>query len=192
MNWLPVVPITVVAAIVLFLIKEAVEYLRRKRSDGRKRLAIKTLLAQECERNHWTLKSLRRCLDSIEDKTETRSYELARDANQSPLFRVIDGGGSASWPIPRVYRDAADKFIMDSALLDKSIFSKLLPTFDAVAELEHVRNSLMHQLQSQEDEVGDIVSFAQYARETLDDVYSSLNELYSECTEETLKKFRLR
>ena len=46
------ITITVVSAIVLFVIKEILDFIKIRRSDGRKRVAIRTLITKECEVNY--------------------------------------------------------------------------------------------------------------------------------------------
>jgi hypothetical protein len=46
------ITITVASAIVLFIIKEVLDFIKIRRSDGRKKVAIRTLIAKECEINY--------------------------------------------------------------------------------------------------------------------------------------------
>ena len=65
-----ILPATVVAAVVLFVLKELFEGVRRYRGDQRKKQALRSLLARECELNHWTIKSIRDIVETIRDESK--------------------------------------------------------------------------------------------------------------------------
>src|SRR5260221_7028108 len=136
-------PATVVVAIFLFILRESLEAVRRRRRDRRKRTAIRTLLAQECERNNWTIHVLRKMSEQIEaELSQGAKFELVHDIHNVPSLRTTRRRGSfEQTPIPRAHRSMADKFMMHAAMVDEAGFSKLLPAHEAPAELEHVRNS---------------------------------------------------
>tara|TARA_R110001599_G_scaffold305926_4_gene512349 strand:- start:570 stop:794 length:225 start_codon:yes stop_codon:yes gene_type:complete len=52
------IPITVISAISLFVIKEITEVIRKRNASQRKISAIKCLLAEEIEINYWAWKNL--------------------------------------------------------------------------------------------------------------------------------------
>ena len=60
-------PATVVVTILLFLIKEFLECLRKRSERIRKISAIKILIAEELERNHWALVSMFRVLNILKE-----------------------------------------------------------------------------------------------------------------------------
>jgi hypothetical protein len=64
----PLLPVTVIAAIALFALKEVLETIRRRQADARRGQAFRTLLARECEINHWVQKSLLSTLKSIDNE----------------------------------------------------------------------------------------------------------------------------
>ncbi len=63
-------PATVIVAIILFFVKELLEVNRRRKANARKRLAIRRLVADEIERNNWTIKRLREGISELEQATE--------------------------------------------------------------------------------------------------------------------------
>jgi hypothetical protein len=66
MEWLPsILPVTVVAAITLFVLKEVLEFIKRWRADRRKGQAYRKVLARECELNLWAQWRLKETLREI-------------------------------------------------------------------------------------------------------------------------------
>jgi hypothetical protein len=58
-------PSTVIVAVALFVLKEAIEAVRRWRAQRRQIKAFKILLARECELNQWANMSLKRAINEI-------------------------------------------------------------------------------------------------------------------------------
>ncbi|HHQ6565617.1 TPA: hypothetical protein ACSTJX_000413 [Serratia fonticola] len=58
-------PITVIFAIGLFILKEVVEFIKKHKANNRKVFAMKRLFSRECEKNLWTIKILKRVFDCI-------------------------------------------------------------------------------------------------------------------------------
>lgn len=196
---LTLVPITVIAAVLLFVIKEFVEAIRRACADSRKVHALKTLLARECELNLWTIKALRSILIDI-PKSDGEHPEIVvrieRRESGSPIARITsaDGGLESTRPIPRAHRELMSKYLLDVATLDKKLFQVLEPAYDGIAELEHVRESLVrvHENEEESQMPGLIGSFAEYALEEICCTEEALASLYRHCTGKPLEKHRLR
>jgi hypothetical protein len=129
-------PITVLSAITLFVTKECLEGVRRRQSNGRKRLAIRSLLASECERNHWAVKSLRGMMDGIRECPDDAA--LIKDPHGKFLAKIMRPSGQSTAPIPDVHKAYADKFMMEVALLDRRTFKRLMDAYFATLELEHI------------------------------------------------------
>ena len=196
---LSLVPVTVLAAVVLFLLKEAVEYVRRTRADSRKIHALKALLARECELNFWTIKSLRSILINVPKPDDGNPQIVVRVEKREggvPVVRITstDGGVDSIRHIPRAHRELMSKYLLDVATLDKDLFAALEPAYDSVAELEHVRESLIRI----EESAGEIDldqflgAFSEYAIDELKDAEEALARLYKHCTGKPLEKHRLR
>jgi hypothetical protein len=91
-NHLPsILPITVVAAIILFVTKEVFEFFRRRSERSRRLSAIKLLLAEEIEKNHWAHASMFRALEDIKELSESfpdAEYRLHVARNGTEHIRV--------------------------------------------------------------------------------------------------------
>lgn len=195
---LSIVPLTVIAAIVLFLIKEFAEGVRRYRADQRKRIALRTLLARECELNNWTIKSIKHIVETIRDESEENSlieFSFIFPKSGKPQFRVKhpdsefkNGSGLGS-----IHRDIMSKNLLDVATLDKELFSALQPAYDSIANLEHLRESLIYYVDPEDDQDKmHLEGFIHYALNELEDVKKDLSNLYMECTGQALNTHRVR
>jgi hypothetical protein len=190
LDWLPVLlPSTVVAAIILFGLKEILEWNRRRRANKRQIAAFKTLLARECELNRWALERLDCALVEMSGQSQVElesDYEIERRRTGKIIFRNDDG---SSWPLPETHLDFMRDNMFDVAALDGTLFPLLKAAYDSVIDLEHVRDSLISYL---EDGDQHLEAFIDYGRHVLNDVKSNLEKLYFECTGSQLDKGRVR
>ncbi|MEN8636777.1 hypothetical protein ABFV74_13805 [Pseudoalteromonas distincta] len=67
-------PITVIFAISLFIIKESLELVRKSRAKKRKLLAFKAVLKEELELNLWTWKKFKSSLNRIREAGQGGHY----------------------------------------------------------------------------------------------------------------------
>lgn len=187
-------PITVVAAIVLFVVKEGLEANRRRKTDARKRKAIRRLIADEIERNHWTIKRLRDGVLQIERRIlELDSTLMIRvGALGERYVRREEGGEMASeFPIGRVHSEALSSNLLLLAEIDEAIFEEALEVSDAFKELDHVLKSMIEHL-SNDNDTGFLEGFADYARNEIADCEKTLRCFYKSVTGRSLKEHRVR
>lgn len=163
-------PITVVTAIFLFFVKELFELYRRVMNDRRKLSAIKNLLAVEIEKNSWTLKNLKTQLEEIKNNPDSSIFEVVLGKNELPRFvyKRNDGRGGSS-PIFKVSSTIFDKVIIELAVLAPKVFELAEQAYEGVAEVQHIRTSLIENLTNKEQETPEefIASFAEYGIEVL-------------------------
>jgi hypothetical protein len=189
-------PATVVAAIVLFLLKECVEGFRRYKSEGRTKAALRTLLAFECERNHATVKSLGSIVSTVQDWDAKDPYSIKVSLQFFKDGEIVfhrsnhDDGSSGSCVLRPSYREFMSKQLLVVATLDAALYRALQPALDAVNEMEHVRQSLINHIE--DPERTHLNGFTHYALDELDDIYRKLSTLYSECTGKQLQSHRIR
>lgn len=96
-------PTTAVVAIVLFLIKMLLDERNKKADRLRKRNAIKRLLTEEFERNHWTLVSFFRTLEAMRDLSDDETLSLHKDRDGSQKIRITDPNGWTETGIPNFH-----------------------------------------------------------------------------------------
>ncbi|SEJ57108.1 hypothetical protein SAMN05444746_102598 [Variovorax sp. OK212] len=86
------------------------------------------------------------------------------------------------------------KQLLGVAIADPKLYTLLQSAFDATGELEHLRVSIIHIADPQDDEVfgGDFEGLADYGLEELARSYVQLDALYRECTGKRLEGHRMR
>ena len=196
-SWLPA---TVVTAIILFLIKEILELCRKRAERARKKSAIKILLAEELEKNHWTFVSMFRILDSLKEAFEIYPHavfwlHIAR--NGSEHFRMKEEPEveyDSGQPIPKYFTEMYEKLLPSLAELDQSLFEVVRSTYENIVELGHYRETLTdfldgEALTSEPDLTKQFLS--DFVNEK-DDYYAELNNGYKVLTGKELKSWKLR
>ncbi|MGE4706242.1 hypothetical protein [Yersinia enterocolitica] len=193
-------PITVVVAIILFLIKESLEIFKRKAADKRKISAMKTLFSRECEKNLYTINTLRKAFSVINEANDEYS-DITVDARFSEydktylnIIKTVDGKKiEYSSRITKVYQEVMERNLMEAAIMNSDFFKKLEAAFDSLIELEHIRHSFLN-IEDMGKIIGHdlLLGLTTYALKELDPIYSSLNDLYKYCTGNELVDSRLR
>ena len=204
MTWLQTVdklfPLTVLAAVVLFVAKEIIEAIRRRGDKARKARAIKGLLIEEIELNHWTIGSLRDTLETIEQQHKddpSTEFALKVDASGGTHFRSYrpdqKGGAGSGRAIPLVHRKQFDTFLPALAELDKSLFEQVRNGYSRIGDLEHIRSSLIAYLAEEDPaEKRHLIAFPSYGLRVLREVDEAIRPLYKSFAGKELQKARIR
>ena len=190
-------PITVIAAIVIFLSKETLEYIRNRRMKLKKLLVFKRMIAEEVEINTAVLSSLYSALTTICDDTA--------NIERTPRILKTPSGGiriefeahpicfGTGWPLLPLSRTVFDRLYLELAELDPSFFETTARVYSAVAEIKHVRDSLIDHIENNNQTPdGFLASFSEWAQGVLEESRGSLATLYFECTGKTLERGKLR
>jgi hypothetical protein len=198
MEWLtPLLPATVIAAVALFILKEVVEFFKRWRADGRKRRALRVLLARECELNCLVQTRLTNALTEIQEDLPMKprdEYLIERRESGEVIYsQRYEGRLTAQFALPAIQTDLMSKVMLDVAILDNFLFAHLQDAYDATMSLKHVRQSLIDFLESdkEEDKIH-FEAFPDWALRELARVRLSLQKLYEACTGEKEIKARVR
>lgn len=196
------IPITVISAGLLFVIKEAVELIRRIKSERRRISAIKLLVAEEMEQNHWTHKVLKRTIREIDEALRDYPdpcFRLVRTQSGRELFRyrkepLEDVGMESGHPLPPVRQQTYDRMVVDVASLDKKLYVQTREAYDAIKEMEHVRSTLVDLLDRVDLDVPDgfMAGFLEYATAELEDIEKKMKTFYSSITGKELVNMRMR
>ena len=194
-----IIPVTVFAAIVLFLMKEILELVKKYRADRRKMKALRTIFARECELNHWTIKRVRDIVNTIRDETarnnKTRFYTVFSKSGDVFFCYARPGtdyhGGSS---LAESHRDVMMKYALDVATLEGHLFLLLEKAIEAANELEYLRRSIIAFLDpdNTQDRKYFFDGFIEYALDELDGIYKDISALYVECTGCSLERHRVR
>jgi hypothetical protein len=198
-EWLsPLLPVTVIAAVVLFVIKESIEVSRRVAGNRRKIKAFKIILARECELNNWAYRCLKSELNHVQD-VQTNDYGLTlavehRSLDQIMLItRYADGSAHGYSPIWPVHAGVMKQLMLEVATINKALFDSIEKAYDSALEVEHVRQSLIRFLENDDEEDKlHFTAFPQYGLRELEKASDNLQALYRTCTDQELTKFRLR
>ncbi|NZA28654.1 hypothetical protein H0E84_19955 [Luteimonas sp. SJ-92] len=201
LNHLPsILPATVIAAIIIFVTKEVFEFFRRRNERARKLSAIKLLLAEEIEKNHWSHTSMFRVLGTIKELSEDfpeAEYRLHIARNGTEHVRVKrepeDTFESNQW-IPKFHDEQYKKLLPTLAELDKELFTLINSTYSELAELTHYRDLLLGFIAGEDAPPGpDLTrSFLIDFGDEKTDYFAHLNAAYLALAGKKLEGWRLR
>lgn len=189
------VPPTVIAAAIIFALKEVLEIARKIRARRRRIKAYKKILAEELERNFWTWKSLRSAVMRIQDY-RAEGAEVSHEVVLTPSgaqhleTRYLDGTISSGSNLPAASRASFERVLLGLAEEDEKLYSLASDAYDEISEIGHIRAGLINQLGSKDDFQLD--GFLGYAVETLDSAIDPIKHLYKVCTGKVLEQPKLR
>ncbi|UVM01981.1 hypothetical protein LOY41_12035 [Pseudomonas atacamensis] len=185
-----ILPVSVLAAVVLFIVKEVVEFFKRSSERKRKISAYKILLCEELQKNLWTLNYLTSICHAINDEHFT-GISYRRTSSGSEQIVVHVGREGEYGPLWNVYTSIFDKAVVDLAVIDKKLFEKSKVTYECLAEAGHIRNSI---IRISEDKLLEeyVESFPEYALNVLKEAVTALDVLYIECAGKKLDRPKLR
>ncbi|WP_345867795.1 hypothetical protein [Shewanella algae] len=186
-------PVTVVAAIILFVVKEILELLRKAKAKKRKLAALKSVLKEELELNLWTWKKFESLLTSVQDAGKGSKYAYSVSPSGTERFElVIPEGKGIGQAFPHVVTDMHSKLMIEVAEADEAMYQKLNSSFKALSELQHLRNGIVDFIH--ESRMGEhyVEGFTDYALGELGPIYDNLNTLYEYCTGQKLTEHRMR
>lgn len=193
--------IAILAAVGIFGVREFLEWSRRRSARKNRLDALKAIIARECELNNYTTAVLLREMKSMRDNFELEDedpskYEyrvVFRRDGSAILEHTLGGEWSGSGPIPKVHSAILSAKLMDVAELDFSLYALAEAALSALAELEHVRKSLISSVLKEDENMPDIIeAFPDYAIGEIEDSASALKDLYWACTGRPLTDRRLR
>jgi hypothetical protein len=200
MEWLTylgsALPVTVVAAIILFVVKEIWELTKRVRSDGRKRKAIHRLIGIELEVNKWVLKKVLDAAFTIERALAEKSGTLSIIKTNSGMHRLEyhyeDDRRASSMPIPVTRKESVSRYLMEIALIDPDTFPLVLEASTALNELDHLRETIINEVEDHETLSAFGEGLVSYLRDEVADIDEVLAKLYFEVTGQKYQEFRVR
>jgi hypothetical protein len=185
-----VVPIAVVSAIVLFLVRELLEAFRRWRANSRKLHAVRRFLAVECERNKFAIDRLLSQVSDIgEALTADRCIKIEVRQNGPPRLAIETEEGDRSSPIPLIHTDALNRYLFDAASLNAGLFEQMETTLDALIDAAHVRDGVIEYVA---DDPLHLEGFVDYADRELSKALEPVGALYFKCTNKRLERGRVR
>ncbi|EKM26100.1 hypothetical protein VCHENC03_5374 [Vibrio sp. HENC-03] len=186
-------PITVVSAIVLFVLKELLESHKKSKAKKRKLSALKSVLKEELELNLWVWKQFEALLTNVQNAGEGGKYTHLVSPSGTERFELVTAEGHGmGQAFPKVVTEMHSKLVIDVAEMDADMYQKLITSFKALSELQHLRNGIVDFIH--DSRMGDhyVEGFTEYALEELAPIYDHLDVLYQYCTGKKLKEHRMR
>lgn len=195
------IPLSALVAIVLFIIRELLDWYRKSQSKKNEINALKKIFARECQLA-WSV-----CVTIKKLCEQFAPYE-ARPMNECPLnfsitkttagktrYTVKENGQlSSGGVLNKPSLNAFKKYLFDILKLDSSFYGKSNSAFSAVIELQHFYESLVDN-----DDTSQLMGlnsmmygFSGYALKEIEWVEKDIKGLYQYCTGEELTKGLLR
>ena len=181
------ITITVVSAIVLFVIKEILDFIKIRRSDGRKRVAIRTLITKECEVNYDITRAIEDILRHI------KTWISSNDINVK-VEKLVDGRSNIvikmenryfSYVMSKSHKDILEKNLLDIAVLDKILFEKSAKAYENLGYLDSIISDMCDIPTYGKENVR---VFILETHEQLAEIQDVISDLYRECTGKELKE----
>lgn len=194
-------PIPVFMALVLFVAREILESIKKRRAEARKIAAYKQLIAEEIELNYGAYLSLKNIFTELEENKEKwdgGTYEAKFKESGSLYVHVTyEGKLVMASPARKPSSSKHDKVVVSIAEIDNQFYEKVRLGYSRVIELNHLYDSLIKGLKASEfdEPFPHIITksgFLGYALNECEKIYSGLNELYIFCKGFKLEKGRLR
>lgn len=193
------IPLGVLVAVLIFFLKEILEFNKRKLERRRKIRACKNLLSNELRLNLWVHNKFVDIISNIKNEKhlEAKFLYLKRGIDDCILTEV-EGKSTFGCPIPMVHDKFHEKLIVNIAEVDGHLFGLTQASYDGLVLLEHIRKGLIDGLCAEKNneqfyphDIRDS-GFLDYALDELDEVYKSMNSLYFECAGKELTESKLR
>jgi hypothetical protein len=183
-------PITVVAAIILFVVKEIVELIKKTREKSRKISAYKALIAEELLKNAWSLKALKRLCLELQDPT-LREIEYKKSASETERVIVRTTENEHVTFFWKIHTAAFEKIMTDLAVSNSKLFRSATDVYSLLAEVKHVRESIID-FSEFEMPKHMISGLGDYGNDTLDEAIAAVKSVYKIYTGQELVGHKLR
>ena len=144
-----------------------------------------------------------------------KKLHLLRSAKGDVVIGIVTenecGTTGKTSSVPKAHKTYADRYLLESAMLDKRLFRRLLDGYDALLEMDWVGESLISHVeteiagnwvpQKQKDffekdqfhTEGYLEMFAEWGLDEMDNAYAAIDALYRACrrkTPLTAKRYR--
>ena len=185
-----ILPITVVAAIVLFVIKEVVEFIKRILERRRKISAYKVLLSEELAKNSSALGFLKRICNEINDG-EVLDVSYKKTSSGTDRLTVRSASGSSNLYFWTLHSSVFERLVAELAAADRDLFTPVSKAYAKISEVKHVRESIIdfteldmpkHLFQG----------LGSYGIARIDDAVSAVSEAYLKLSGKELTDVKLR
>ncbi|MFP3924611.1 hypothetical protein [Pseudomonas sp. W5-36] len=185
-----ILPVTVIAALALFLIKEVIEFFKRRAERQRKITAYKLLLLEELRKNAWTVSSLKDMCSLISHPKLTEiSYYKSSAGSEKIRFHISTlPETNTLWP---VHTAVFEKLYVGLAEIDQDLFKDVSELYEKLAEVKHVRDHFINF--SEDDEIKPFIKgLHSYGTDRLEECEIAMDSLCLRITGKPLSERKLR
>lgn len=183
-------PVTVVAAISLFLIKEIVEFFKRKGEKKRKLDALKSLMSEELLVNAAALKFLRRLCSAI-NVEDIRGVEYKKTSSGTERVIVLTSEKTSVNYFWKLRTAVFEKVMTELAALDGALFPVVAEAYAKINEVKHVRESIID-FSELEMPKHLIRGLGDYGKNQIDDAVLLTEQAYKKLTGNELTQTKIR
>lgn len=194
--WAPeVLPATAFVAIVLFILKTVLDWWTNRLARKRRTKALKLLMSEECERNHWSLKTFFSSLEEYRDRSGDEGWSADVSHHGTPRITVTKRDGSYyGHSLPSFHTNIYHRVLPSLAEADSSLFLKVSDYYEHLVALEEYRASFYAYLNGEGDEPFRLTAahfFIDLAQDK-DEELQKLRELYKTLSGKTLGEHQWR
>ncbi|ASK18051.1 hypothetical protein CEK60_01490 [Halomonas sp. N3-2A] len=184
--------ISIFVAVFLFLVKEVLEYRRKRKARLRKIGALKAIISEEIELNHWTWLKIKDLIETVKSEPSDTLYKIIKSTSGTEKFEYYnkDGGGGQSFP--KVYEHLIDKHLTEIAELNENFYIAAINYTKALAELSHLRAGAYDFIHETPQGRHYVEGFVSYASDQLPKIFTDMEKCYQICSGEELYKHRMR
>lgn len=187
-NGFGVFPITVIAAILLFTLKEVLEACRKAREKRREAKAIRALLVRECVKNIRQLSALQRIIVMLSGRTSEESpakvrVETDKMNNKQIIvtYDVINPVEESSY-FPCVTTESLRSHLLKSASVEKDLYNSMQNAYNNLSDARIILENMMLLCVHAEQIELEISMFASHCINDVDKAIQSVQDLHVECT----------
>lgn len=192
MNLQSLGPLTLLAAITPFFLKEMARSVVIRRSNLRQRAALRILVSHECMANHRTVSSIRNILQIILPADTTSAVfqcHFVFSRNGTTLLRYHLPGAThlQSCVLAKTRKELMERYILEVALRDEHLYPLLQKAYEAIEDLDQLRERIIYFLDP--DESNELQSPRQLVEASLAEllgIQQNLGALYHACTQQQL------
>jgi len=193
-------PLTVISAVSLFIIKEIIEITKKYTAKTRQIKAIKIIIANELELNSQALRQLYSTLNTVKEllsEFDKAKFNIITTYDQLERFRYKmfpdTDNFYSGWSLPKFNIKRTEDLILTIAILDSTLLTKVQETLEEIKTANQIRSNLIDAVINEDSFLDDDdlkEGFYTYAIDVKEDIEKSMNKLYWICTNRELEIFK--
>jgi len=192
-----ILSVSVIAAIILFILREIINSTRSSRIRKHKRRAIKLIVSHELEQNHFVFERFFSCLSDIQETEDNPEHlgppkiYISSDGEHHIRTYFADGSSRGGSQIFAFKTSRYERLLPSIAELDEHLFNPIQRGYSAINLLSGYRKVLIDYLSDEVDEIigreraGEFLLGLLHEKSTF---YESLNEAYTALGNDNLEK----